>query len=434
MPFKQRKPEVNRYANRMQKRIIIIICVLIVLVSATFILYKKNNPEPPIVGNTVVCDFEQEQIINTFADYRFTDNIFIQDYMFYGETLNLFQEEYVINTPDKLVGKTILLRNVCTNEEFTYLVDRNVDGQIALQNLPFGFYEVFMNIDLVKRRVIFTEPLYDELHLVRRLNQDRVVKLMADRSIFDDQNHHNFLSGNYLFIQVEPAKNEEVYDIVLDPNYGINENGYFDNYGRTFLGMVQADELYSQAELIKKELESYGYKVLITRDSQSHIINTYGIDGRLDRAYASGAKYYIELGFNESPVGGLRLYHSAFASNHFSFHLIDRMLNNTDLQAYNETGIVYPNKYRGLDGVITVREAGGKATAAATFSELSRDANSSFALNNRQGMEAVKIEYFSIFDENATTAYKEQKGKYASVLAEAIHSYFKLGELDDIPN
>lgn len=427
------RAETNRYSNRRKKIAVIVFVIVAILSIITASIFAYINKEEPAIGNLQVCDLEQDEVIDKYADYSFDDNLVVRDYLFYGETFSLFEQPYEINTPDTLVGKTILLNNVCTNEEYHYLIDNDVDGQIPLENLPIGLYEVFVNVDLVKRRVIGNEKWNDQLTLVTRSDGQRVVDVMFDSTIFDDRDHTNYLKDDYLFINVSnEEKDEQVYDLVIDPEYGVNDSGYFDNYGKMFMGMVQADEMYAMAEIIKRELEAEGYKVLITRDSKDHIINSYGKGGRLDKAYASKAKYYVELSLSEVGTGGLKVYRSSFASNNFGLSIANHLIKNTNLNLFGDTSLVVPNRYRGLDGNINIRETGGKALGAATYSELSAEANSEFALNNRHALEGISIAYFNINNEEELNKYKSNKEAYAIETAKALINYFKMGELDDI--
>lgn len=431
MGYRARKAELNPYAKKRNKILRLLLAIVSIISIIVISILYINNKEEPLKGRLQVCDFTQEETIELFKEHEFTDKSIIKDHFFYGESLALFSEHYDINKPDPLVGKTLLLTNVCTNENFHYLIDYDVDGQIALENLPIGLYEVFINVDMVKKRVAFDEKFNEEINLVSRDNVHRKVEVIGDSNILDDKQNKNFLDANYLFINVSLLEEKtEDYDIVLDPTYGTNTSGFFDNYGSTFLGMVEADETYAMAIIIKEELEKSGLKVLITRDSKDHIINPYGIDGRLNRAYDSKAKYHIELGFNDQKESGLRVFKSSYASQGLAFNISDYLLKNTNLSMYRENSVVSATRYSGYDGIISIREMGGKALAAASFSDLAKDENSSFALLNPYAQEAIKIEYGSLKNDDDVSKFQVSKEDYALKTAEAIIEYLKLGEVE----
>ncbi len=435
MKFSKRQVELNPYAKKRNK-VILILLITLSLIGLSFytIIYFKNK-EAPLQGRIQVCDLSQEETIEKFEDHSFTDKTTINDYFFYGESLSLFSETYNITSKDPLIGKTLLLTNICTGDNYHYLIDFDVDGQIPLENLPNGLYEVFINIDMIKKRVVMNETFNESINLVTRSDHHRQVEVIGDKTIFDDKDNVNYLDDNYLFLNVTSLENKsEDYDIVLDPAYGENNSGWFDNYGQTFLGMVEADELYNMATIIKEDLEAAGLKVMITRDSKDHIINSYGESGRFHNAYNSKAKYYIELAFNDKVDGGLRVSKSSYASQAFAYNIADYLLSNTDLNEFATRSVVSSLRYANLDGLISVREMGGKALSAATFSDLAKEANASFAYLNPHGLEAIIIEYVSYKNPEEIEMFKNNKELYAHKTAEAILEYLKLGEveIDDI--
>ncbi|NLW15278.1 MAG: hypothetical protein GX038_03360, partial [Erysipelothrix sp.] len=132
------------------------------------------------------------------------------------------------------------------------------------------------------------------------------------------------------------------------------------------------------------------------------------------------AKYYINLGWGNTGLGGLKVFHSSFSSIRLAGSIANHLLLETDLSSQNESGVYAPLRYGGLDGDMTIREIGGKALSAATFSDQSRDANSSFALNNPYGLEAIYIEHISINNEKDIASWKENKEVYAKATAQAL--------------
>lgn len=425
------KAEQNPFRERTIKTVSIIVVFLLVIVAAVF--YYFSQATEPLKVTYPVCDLSQEEITEKFHNYHYSEKVVMEDYFFYGETLSMFEDTYNIDKKDSLLGKTIVLENVCTNKEYFYLIDEDVDGQIPLNQLPEGIYEVFVNVDLIKKRVVTTDQLKDEINLVRRNDKIKSVELISDKNIFDDSEHKNYLNNNYLFVNVKNTnKVIKDYDVVLDPAHGTNVTGWHDEFGVQVSDMLAADELYAMANTIKAELEDAGLKVLLTRNSEKEIVNVYGEEGRLARAYASDAKYYVELGWGSGEEGGFRIYNSAFSSIQFAGSIANHLMLETNIKPQSSSGIFVPRLYNGLDGIMTIREIGGKALSAATVSEKAVTGNSSFALDNRHGLEAISIEYISANNNQQVKAWKDNKEDYAKETAAAIINFLDMDDDDDL--
>lgn len=427
------RPEANPFR---QRRIKTIIVSLILLVASAFgLMYYYNQRPEPLKVTYPVCDLSQEAIVEKFSEYKYTDKIEMKDHFFYGETLSMFNEEYDIKEKNSLLGKTIVLENLCSGDEYIYLIDDYVDGQIPLGQLPNGMYEVFINVNLIKQRVVVNEKFSDSINLLRRSSISRKAELIGDRNIFDDIDNTNILDDNYLFISVDNrASDSSDYDIVLDPRHKTNVSGWHTNLGIINGDLIEADETYKMAKLIKAELEKKGLKVLLTRNDEDEVVNVYGKDGRLERAYNSKAKYYVEIGWDNANVGGLKVYNSLFSSIQLSGAVAKELLVETNLESHNNSGVYQMRPYYGLDGHMVIREVGGKALSAATVSDLAVEQNSSFALNNPYGLEAISIDYINGKSIEQVNKWKDSKEQWAKVTAKAILDFLDVGESNDLSN
>ena len=423
--------ERNPFVERKRKTVLVIFSVVVMM--SLSLIYLLNQKEEPLSVTYQVGDLSQDEIVEKFMGYQFEDLLEMKDYFFYGETLSLFDQEYNIFEKSELLGKTIVLENVNSDDEYFYLIDQDVDGQIPLAQLPEGLYEVFINVNLIKQRVVTSEKLTDQINLVKRANELKTVELIANKNMFDDRENKNVLDKNFLFINVKSSEtSQDDYDIVLDPEHGTNANGWFKNTGLTVAGLNEAEQNYEMATLLKKELEKAGLKILITRNDNEEIINIYGEDGRLNRAYDSNAKYYIELGWGRSDFGGLRIYNSSFASIQLAGFVAKHLLLETNLSSQNDSGVYPIRRFNGLDGLLTIREVGGKALAAATVSDVAKEQNSSFALNNRHGLEAISIEYISGTNEKQVNMWKDNKEIWAKETAVALINFLDIGGSNDL--
>ena len=323
----------------------------------------------------------------------------LQDYLFYGETLNLYHEAYDRQQQDLFIGKTVILRNLCTGLDFVYMMEKNADGQIPLEDLDEGFYQVFILQDLKEKQVYTEEKIRDSFYTVTRDNTNRKIELIADSSLFNELQEQDFLKKNYLFIQVSTEKQpEEWIDIMIDPGGMNRDNGYVDR-GVHGNDLLASEENYRMAVLLKEKLEAYGLKVEITRDSDE-VVNSYGVDGRLERAYRKNARYYINIEMKSAVNPNLRgtdIVYSSFCSNRMAATVLKSIVEQTSLIPAREitgTASSTVTSEDGLeyDGHKMIRESGGKILGAGMYSESSRE-NASFAAENRRGMQALTIQY-----------------------------------------
>ena len=129
------------------------------------------------------------------------------DYLYYGETLNLYHETYNRNGQDLFAGKTVILRNVCSGLDFVYMMEKNADGQIPLEDLDEGFYQVFIMQDLKEKQLVSHEKLHDTFYTVTRENTNKKIELIADQNLFDNPDEEPFLQkkpkNSLLYIKTE---------------------------------------------------------------------------------------------------------------------------------------------------------------------------------------------------------------------------------------
>jgi len=58
-----------------------------------------------------------------------------------------------------------------------------VDEQIPLENLPNGFYEVFIVDNLIEKRLVSENELYDVFYTVRRNHVSKRIDLIGDEDL-----------------------------------------------------------------------------------------------------------------------------------------------------------------------------------------------------------------------------------------------------------
>jgi N-acetylmuramoyl-L-alanine amidase len=363
----------------------------------------------------------------------------MNDYFVYGETLNIFNKAYDMFALDMFIGKTLVLVNVCDQSERVYMIEDNVDGQIPMEDLPVGFYEVYVMHNLERHRIFTNGYVEDVFTTIHRQDQTKKVRLLGDAFLLENnRSEKQTFDRNYLFIEVTTTElKEDVVDIVLDPAGYDFDNGWLD-LGVKANDLVEAEENYKMAQALKKEFEKYGLNVLITRN-QDETVNTYDVDGRLHRAYLSQAKYYLQIqmvGSNNLDTVGTQIIYSSYTSPRLASSVFKQLIENTRLQstgisgAGNIPGVLPSGRADGFDGRMVIRESGGKALTAASYSKKSEE-NSSFALNNRRGMQTLTLEYLYLTHQPSAQYWLDEYELYAQETVKGFTNYFQLDELED---
>lgn len=400
---------VPRSRRRLKWRVIIPSFILVLLVG--YILFNLLFPKDLLIDtpNFVVCDYSYTKTQSVLNELQYEEKIELKDYLFYGETLNIFNATYDINQADYFIGKTIKLRNICDSSEWVYMLGKNVDEQIPLENLPDGFYEIFVVDSLKEKRLVTSGELYDEFYTVRRNGLSKKIDLVADKDLLKEKDDSlPIMEDNYFFLNISTQSDEqdnpEIYDVYLDAAHNTISYNYVDK-GRTVNNLVEADELYKVAVAVKGKLEAKGLHVLLSRENEDTVINQYGIEGRLNRAYKAQVKHYIELNLNfttNEDTRGSRVIYSSYSSNRFATALFKSYISTPGLVPYgrqtstNIAGVLSSSRTNNLDSYPVIREAGGRILSAGTISELAIEQNSEFNSNERKGIQSVSLELFFI--------------------------------------
>ena len=332
---------VPRSRRRLKWRVIIPSFILVLLVG--YILFNLLFPKDLLIDTPsfVVCDYSYTKTQSVLNELQYEEKIELKDYLFYGETLNIFNATYDINQADYFIGKTIKLRNICDSSEWVYMLGKNVDEQIPLENLPDGFYEIFVVDSLKEKRLVTSGELYDEFYTVRRNGLSKKIDLVADKDLLKEKDDSlPIMEDNYFFLNISTQSDEqdnpEIYDVYLDAAHNTISYNYVDK-GRTVNNLVEADELYKVAVAVKGKLEAKGLHVLLSRENEDTVINQYGIEGRLNRAYKAQVKHYIELNLNfttNEDTRGSRVIYSSYSSNRFATALFKSYISTPGLVPY----------------------------------------------------------------------------------------------------
>jgi N-acetylmuramoyl-L-alanine amidase len=392
--------------------------------TAWYFLWGKTTPPEQ------VCELSAFEVSNQWLETP-QDVILVEDYFTYGENLSFFNKPYTVGKRDEFIGKTLRLTNLCTQEIRDYMIESTVDGQIPMDDLPFGVYALQVNVNLQRLQLVSTAAINDTFTTINRKTETKAIQVYAQPT--------SELVVAPILLEVKPITlSEEVFDVVIDPGHRNSDFGWLD-LGTRANDLIEADENYRLAVALKEELEALGLRTLILRGERD-TVNIYGNTGRLFRTYASQAKYYIELQMvanNNVNVQGTQVVHSAYSSSRLGSSVHRQLIENTSLVSTNNRGrgniqgVLPAALAEGIDtlmydGRFTIRETGGKALGAAQFSEFSINANAAFAYQNRRGVHALIIEVIHLTHAPSATAWPNEYPQYAKEIAQGFANYLLL--------
>lgn len=412
----------------------ILIFLIIYLIANVFFIPKKENNE----GFTI-CNYSRNKTLS-LLNKDFANTYEINDYFFYGETLNLLKDPYDAQKNDELNGKTIKLVNLCTDEEMLFPLENTIDHQLTLNDLSNGFYEIYLVYNLENHRLTSPKVISEIFHTITRSDTTKKVELISNKDFLGNE---NTLQNNYFSINVtSDIKQHDSFDIMLDPAGGNDDYQMGVDWGFEANGLLENDEMYKAALALKTELEKYGLSVGITKDSMKEEINTYGVNGRLWKGYNKNAKLYVNLQFNSSTydqVRGMEVYHSAYSSPSLANKILYDLKKNANIDGStlyasgtSVDGVVASSLVVGMDerkvydDIMQIRESGGKATQAGMVSENAEKMNASFAKDNVRGMQAIVIKFLYISNEEDARLWKENFDQIISETAKSIADSLKI--------
>ncbi len=433
---KQSRSKRKRYRLKYKVRWKAVLPLLLLMLLLFYFIGGFISQILPWNRMTTICNFNKEQTLE-LMNSRYQSSYTISDYFFYGEILNLYPSEYT-GTKHDLQGKKLILQNLCDQSTYTFQAGEKVDEQIPVAKLSKGFYSVFVEDETgAKLRVVYDEVLSENSFTT--ISRDHHVKKISLHSNPNFLNKKKYVfDKNYLFLEVREEKaSKDIFDIVIDP-YGNNrDEGDALDQGQVYHNIAEFKESYTVALQLKEELEKYGLRVMVTKQSATEETVAYGETSRFQMAYEKQAKYYIKLGFNGSPyeyAKGLEVTHSSYTTDVFAQSVWKYIIDNTQLQGstlrqpnQERPGLLSSARIEGEDGQkiydasLGLRETGGKATFAAMYSQESK--KNSFAKENRLGMQGLDIDLLYLSNQEDITLWKEHKQSLIKVLADAfIHT------------
>lgn len=409
----------------------------ILVVAFAYLLFNLIVPKASPREINEICTYDDSKSVNLLTK-EYTKTYQISDYLFYGESLSFFKEKYNPEEVDELQSKTIRLINLCNNDEILFQMTNTFDRQIALQEIPEGFYEVYVVNNLENYRMTSSKEFSDTFHTITRDDATKKIEVIATNNY---ANSEKDTQQTYVFLSVSnDKKQKDSIDVLIDPYGGMNDYGYGYDYGYEANGLVENKEMFEAAKILKEKLEAYGLQVGITKKDKDQKININGVDGRIAQGYEKNAKLYISLQINKhelSEVNGIEITHSNYMSSMLANSIVNGLSKvgldgNILIPGTLADGVHTPILVEGedgrkiYDGNNYIRETGGYATLAGCINENMKELNGEFAFENRKGMQAIVVHLLYISNPMNYKLWVDDKESILSNIADSVALYLNI--------
>lgn len=429
---KKRKIRWDRLIPLIILGLLLIYLIFSLLIHLLFGGGGKKTPKDDEIYT--LCNLSARKTLQLVEKEDKTNAAMLKDYNFYGESLNLYYETYDREMADSktLAGQTVALVDMCDGHTLTFDISREVDSQINIGKLTPGFYSVYTvsgEEEKTYTRLYFDRSLYSDniAYSVTRDDKRVTVELIANKRLFDAPDaEESVLDQPYLYLkvtseEVDPTTNIE-YDVAIVTAPALTDEGV-SLVGEEYNGYVEAKELWDVAEQLKRKLEAYDLKVLMGKDEYDQGIMYYDTGGVAYKCYKARVKYliYLDMTTDDNFVETLySTYSSDKLARSIYTELVEIGLYKGDElnQSYKETdGLSGP-----IDYEYEIRETGGKALGAGTYSEWSR-VNAPFAANNLFGINTVKIVTSNIRGTESMNTWTSCKDRIADAITKGFMNY-----------
>ncbi|MFV0254656.1 MAG: hypothetical protein ACK5G7_00775 [Erysipelotrichaceae bacterium] len=406
-----------------------IIPALIILVIIIFLLVK-------IIGgflfsgdsrNSLYCESNSIKIVEGLIDSDYTNIETVGDYFAYGESLVLTSTNYdLIGKSNDFVDETFVAKNLCTGKEYSFTTTIELDNFIKYSTLDVGLYILYHQVNGNNVPLKFNNSVNDSFTTVTRDNTHKTVNLIADSNYFSEMGEEYKLKDNIVLLDVkEKAIVDGVYDIIIDPSFNdIGDETYSNDVNA---GSDESVLLYQMASEIVSELNNLGFKATMTRQSANDPMLTYGEDSRVGRTMNSGAKYYLGLSLlnGNGEDSGASLIYSSYSSNNFA-SVVKTALDSSGIIFEGEGVFETEITNTGYDQEIDIREIGGKALQAGTYSSYTKEMNGIFA-GLTQGVQGVKFNLGYFNNEADMSNLTTNSTKWSKAIADGVAEYLVPG-------
>lgn len=376
--------------------------------------------------NALYCPRGSKNIAATVVGSEFKDVEHIGDYLYFGESLILTPSTYQgYDVANSYVDYTVQFVNLCSKRNYDLIVNSKLNEYLNISSLPVGLYEIYLIEGSTKYRMSADSEILMEMYSVTRDKNNKLISLIANKNYFKDIKADYQLKDYYLFLNVKTQKLPvDVYDVVVDPQYVDKGDPTYSS--DIFTNSKGADELFAIATALTNELRTAGYKVLLTRTAADEALASYGVEGRIYRSVKANAKYYLGLSMVDGDLksgSNIKISYSSYASNAFSKAVVEEFTKNKKLNLSSEP-LVVSGRIRGYDSIIDLREIGGLALMAGSYSDFTKRENGAFA-GGRFGIEGISITLANANDEAGLVDLKADSKAIVKDIVNGFTSYLK---------
>ena len=311
-----------------------------------------------IIGVIVFLFFSNKSNIYKLLEGIEDNYADVNKYYVYGNHLNI---EGKVDVPNNF-NVSLVLKNL--DNEISYDVSYNngsfktskyINEGIYLDDIPIGDYLIFLKVyndDVVKYYSLSNDTNYNDIsyYTVTRNKKNNLINI--NFSIKSDK--------KYMILSVKNTTvPDNYYDVVIDPGHGGDDSGaYYSKY-------TEANFTLDYSLSLKKELEKYGLKVVLTRVDDTYT-KFYGSNSRTGIPYDVHAKYFISIHLNSADskmrYGGVEIYAPNNSSLDFASSIASNIVKSASTsysknQSFNVSKGVYVRTFTSQDISDSIDEA-----------------------------------------------------------------------------
>lgn len=282
---------------------------------------------------------EERKIKNLFKNINIINHAQIDKWTIYGNHLNIsgYIDKNDINNVDVKNLKLVIMNADKEEKEFeveceekdnniAFSLSSNINEGINLDKIYEGSYYLFLKIvgnDNENEITYYLslknigEYLDGKYYTLTENDLNRKIEISFSQFKYNKNDNIDYMKIESSSIKL-PG---DIYDIVIDPGHGGTDPGamYKDNTESKMTLEYSID--------LKRELESLGYKVKLTREKDEYTA-PYGKNGRAIVPYDTKAKLFLSIHLNstsrENPEGGVEIY----CSNNMNLEMAKNMADN----------------------------------------------------------------------------------------------------------
>lgn len=429
--------------------ILLIVFVINVVKSCKEETVAKKNPEEILEESIKNKYFPEENIVS----------LPVEEYYVYGTQLNMKGSFDLDEERDVLEMSFFLTDQTGEEKEYGLAYEITSDNQKVVWNFS-NFINSGMNLDMLDRgyyagiiKVVYSDYMEQYYVLDNQTTYEEIEYYTITKNSENNRIQLRDTGLFFSFLVEEASLPANVYDIMLDPGHGGSDGGAVKN------NTHESDLVMEYALDLKKELESLGLKVGLTRDGtesedKDMVYNVYDEDGRVHLTCASGAKYCFSLHLNSNSAvifqGGVEVFAPGNADYRLAKLLADRIVeragtNYSGMSTYKQEQGVYVRNFTSQDienmqaeekyepySVTTdtpylymIRETGGIITGAIADGRNPAYGSNDFRLSNK-GVETYVLEMGYLSVEEDYQNIKNNSEGYVKGIFEAVKEFLKI--------